>query len=142
MTKKNTYWKKTSRFRGKETEVKSTDQYTFHVQSNLGFKTIAGSDGFGGAVEEMNERSVMKAICSIEQRLLLDDHSPSVHNTVDVAESESKQRAGDVMDCFHPLGQRLQHGPLVVQRTEGASKRPSEEGIVAPSHTAKGNGNR
>ena len=141
-TKKNTYLRKTSLFRGRETEVRSTDHYTFHVRSNPGFKTIAGSDGFGGAVEEMNERSVMKAICSIEQRLLLDDHSPSVHNAVDVAKSESKQRAGDVMTRFHPLGQRLQHGPLVVQRAEGAPKRPSEEGIAPPAHSIEGNGDR
>ena len=45
-------------------------------------------------MEEMNERSVMKAICCIEQKLLLSDVSPSIHNTVDEAKNDSKQRVG------------------------------------------------
>ncbi|OAO18233.1 hypothetical protein AV274_0015 [Blastocystis sp. ATCC 50177/Nand II] len=53
------------------------------------------ADSFGGAVEEMNERSVMKAICCIEQKLLLSDVSPSIHNTVDEAKNDSKQRDND-----------------------------------------------
>ena len=39
---------------------------------------IGGLDGLGG-VEEMNERNVLKAICTIEQKLLFEDTSPSIH---------------------------------------------------------------
>ena len=42
----------------------------------------------------MNERSVMKAICCIEQKLLLNDVSPSIHNVGEEEENDSKQRVG------------------------------------------------
>lgn len=58
------------------------------------FKCLASYDAFGGAVEEMNERSVMKAICCIEQKLLLNDVSPSIHNVGEEEENDSKQRVG------------------------------------------------
>lgn len=50
----------------------SSDTYKFQF-------SIDGLDGLCGAVEEMNERSVLKAICTIEQKLLFEDTSPSVH---------------------------------------------------------------
>ncbi|KAK8794419.1 hypothetical protein WA171_003542 [Blastocystis sp. BT1] len=43
------------------------------------FSFTGGLDGLGGVVEEMNERNVLKAICTIEQKLLFEDTSPSIH---------------------------------------------------------------
>lgn len=40
------------------------------------------STSFNGAVEEMSERNIMKAICQIEQKLLIEDDSPSIHDSV------------------------------------------------------------
>lgn len=39
----------------------------------------------------MNERSVMKAICSIEQKLLFEDSSPSIHNPFNPKESSKRE---------------------------------------------------
>lgn len=44
-----------------------------------------------GSVEEMNEHGVMKAICSIEQKLLLEDDSPSIHNPDDLKNSAQQK---------------------------------------------------
>lgn len=45
-------------------------------------KWLGALDGFGGPVEEMNEKHVMTAICQIEQKLLLEDNSPSIHDSL------------------------------------------------------------
>lgn len=39
-------------------------------------------DLYHGAVEELSERNVVRAICQIEQKLLLEDNSPSIHDSV------------------------------------------------------------
>lgn len=39
-------------------------------------------DIYNGAVEELSEKNVVRAICKIEQKLLLEDNSPSIHDSV------------------------------------------------------------
>lgn len=33
-------------------------------------------------MEELSEKNVVRAICKIEQKLLLEDNSPSIHDSV------------------------------------------------------------
>ena len=65
----------------KRKRLRSTGHKTFSFTGHsfefqLG---IGGLDGLGGVVEEMNERNDLKAICTIEQKLLFEDTSPSIH---------------------------------------------------------------
>ena len=46
-------------------------------------------DSFGGAVEEMSEKNILNTICKIEQKLLMEDTSPSVHIS-ETAEEEKQ----------------------------------------------------
>ena len=48
---------------------------------------------FSGSIEEMNERNLMKAISSIEQKLLIEDESPSIHNPDEGKKASSRQVA-------------------------------------------------
>ena len=61
-------------------------------------------DGNGACVEEMNENAVMTAICQIEQKLLLEDHSPSIHDKI---ENKPNVKHTNVLDFINTITGRM-----------------------------------
>ena len=78
--------------RRKRTRHESHRSANFASKSFLFSVTLDMMNGLDGAVEEMSEKGVMKAICSIEQKLLFEDSSPSIHSENKPVDNPSKKQ--------------------------------------------------
>ncbi|CBK23014.2 uncharacterized protein [Blastocystis hominis] len=93
-------------FERDESVHRRRNRYDSH--RSQGFSSL--SDMFSGSIEEMNERNLMKAISSIEQKLLIEDESPSIHNP-DEGKKTSSRQASDfsTMLSSYPELKSLRH---------------------------------
>lgn len=83
-----------------------------------------------GSIEEMNERNLMKAICTIEQKLLIEDESPSIHNPDEGKKTSSRQVA--ILFALFCVGQRFLDDALLLPGAEISPPRPAAQAPSSP----------